>query len=509
MSINNPGYEYEQLTPIIEKLLGDRTTQEQLDEFPYEIYRFIIRSLRDRDQNEGIGGTRLLERYLKGPQEIWGNLFRAGSNLQVLFSAENIPYEFLPSLARLVGFGRDMTEIIGLANEEELRKIVAGAINYWFHAWLNFGIASAIRLVTGNRFKIRDFFDFRFIVGETSIEEDLKNTDPNMISVKTRSFFIQGTDGIARFDATPYTFATVSQSTKPKVDHIGGFIVIFDDLGSPTLNGLYQIVDVDIPGEFWIVGDGDFFARSAPNLSWFIAFPYDEYLTEIRVVDEKTGDGEVNRDLLEKLLIPQRPHGERFNVVYVDFMDLFQVNGDIGMWEDSGYGTVDYSVGGGVLRLECTDSVETGIKTNRSTASGWDDYQWKVKLALSSNGTIWLGFYDDNYRLEITYSGFGTGYVRLWRKVATVWGSISAQIPWPDLNLETFWTYTIEILNIPSGNVDIKIAIDGNVVIHQTTTQVVSAGNVYLLADTSSSMEVEETELWVYPLDISRIGPNP
>lgn len=506
MAINDPAYEYQELTSIIEALLGDRTTQAQLDAFPYEIFRFIIRSLRDLDSNTAAGGTRLMERFLQGPQEIWGNLHRAGLKLQTLFDPEVIEAEFLPSLARLVGFGRDLTEIIGLANEDELRKIVAGAVLYWYYRWLDFGITSAIRLVTGNRFKVRDYLDFRFIVGETAIEEDLRNTDPNMISVKTRNLFRQGTDGISRFDSTPYGFSSLS--VLPNEDDVGGFIVIFDDTGSPTLNGLFKIVSVDVEAEVWTVGDGDFFARSASNLSWFIAFPYDEYLTEIRVVDEKTGQGAINRDLLEKLLIPQRPNSERFNVVYVDFMDLFQVNNDLGMWEDAGYGAYGAQVLDGELTIRCGDSTETGLKTNRSTTATWKDHQWKTKLALTANGTVWLGFYDDNYRLEISYSGFGTGYVRLWNKVASVWGSISAQIPWPDLNLDTYWTYTIETLNV-STNTEIKVAIDGNIVLDLSTSAVATEGNIYLLADVNSEFKVEETELWVYPLDISRVGPNP
>ncbi|NIY18572.1 MAG: hypothetical protein GWM98_28815, partial [Nitrospinaceae bacterium] len=84
-----------------------------------------------------------------------------------------------------------MIDIVGTATPEELRRIIAGAIVFWRQRWLDSGIVAAIRLVTGNRFKVRDYFDFRFLVAETSIEEDLQNTDPNMISVKTRNFFRQ------------------------------------------------------------------------------------------------------------------------------------------------------------------------------------------------------------------------------------------------------------------------------------------------------------------------------
>ena len=511
--VGDPGYQYEQLTPIVEAFLGYRPTADELDVFPFEMYRFIIRALRDRDQNESIGGTRLLERFLMGPQEVWLDLHRAGTSLNTIFDPEEIADDYLESLAHLVGFGKDLVDITGTATNDELRRIVAGAIEFWRQRWLDSGIVAAVRIVTGNRFKVRDYFDFRFVIGETSIAEDLKNTDPNMISVKTRNFFREGTDGITRYDATPFTFH--SPSKIPKMDDIGGFIVIFDDTGSPTLNGFYKIINVDVLQEIWYVAIGDFFPRGENSLSWFIAFPYGEYLTEIRVVDEETGQGEVNRDLLEKLLGQQRPNSERFNVVYVDFMDLFQVPNDLGQWDElveTGYLLDTTAVVDGRLTLISTAANGGALITNRPTAT-WENIQWKTRAALgSATGLFVLMFYydtiSDYLEVSVTYTGFGTGVVELIEVIA---GAPNLLGIWahPSLNPETYWTYTIETFNLPAGTVHIRVLVNGNVVINAISTTPNTDGNILLACGTNSEAWFEESELWEYPLDILRIGPNP
>lgn len=771
--IGDPAYQYGKLTPLVNAFLGYRPTSAELEEFPFDIYRFIIRSIRDRDQK----ATKLLERFLLGPEEVWFNLHKAGSKLNTLYDAEEIEEPYLRSLARLVGFGNDLIDIVGTATEEQLRRIIAGAIEFWRKRWLDSGIEAAIRMSTGNRFKVRDYFDFRFIVGENGIEEDLRNTDPNMISVKTRNFFRSGFDGESRYGADPYTFHSSSQA--PKSDDIGGYIVIFDDTGSPTLNGFYEVVDVDISAGLWYVDVGDWFPRAETGLSWFIAFPYDEFLTEIRVVDEKTGQGEVDRTFLEKLLGQQRPNGERFNVVYVDFMDLFQTPNDLGQWEElqstdlplvtktvadgklvlqstggtpiladgfmeagpgpenlidgdmeaagtaawtainnatltkdvtfpqdgiqclrvayngtgwpmasqyvktigrtyvvSGYargngavapvvrdgstviwtgtsstawqqfsvvhyatstqaqfGTLAVSAGyvefdnlsvretcpewiavnnplltkeanqyegqqcfrnayngtsfptarqqvltpletyrvWGVARgdgtwlprvyigssggpdwsgtisgswqfLDVTASTPdanfqlsnnataagyaefdalfittgggwiAGVECTRPTAD-WENFQWKVKAAIASTpGSLYCRFLnydlDNSLQLSVDYYGFGHGRVSL-QTIKS--GVVTTVADWmhPSLSPETYWTYTIETYTLPSGDVNVRILVDGNVVIDETVTPNYTSGNIVLGCGYESTVWIEETELWVYPLDISRVGPNP
>jgi hypothetical protein len=498
----DPQYQFDKLTNKIEGLIGYRPTQEELDNFPFQIYNFIIRSIRDRDQDEKSGGTNLLKRFLEGPQELWISIYNAASKLQTLFSPTEVEAQYLFSLMRLVGFGRELSEILfAITNEDERRKIVAGGIAFWYNSWINLGLVTAIRLVTGNRFKIRGYFDFRFIVNETSIEEDLQNTDPYMLSVKTKNFFRGGSDG-ATFNQT---FSSIQ--VLPTEDDINGIIEIYGDTGSPSNDGVYNIVDVDvILGTFTIEG---IFPRADTGLDFYIKFLNDDLITEIRIVDEKIGQGELNRDLLIKLLEAQRPNSERFDVVYIDFLDLFQINGDLGQWDNALLGDISYSVNDGALSIVGGGGFEGGITTNRSTTTTWKNHQWKSKVALKTNGAIALGFYDYTLRLVISYNGFGTGYMELQKKPGASWLTVGSSVPLPSLNLDTFWTYTIETTNLGSNVISIKVLFDGNKLIEETTSHVPTAGNIYFVSIVSAEFDVEETELWVYPLDITRVGPNP
>lgn len=497
---------YGSLSTAVEMFLGYRPTGTELDGFAFDIYRFLIRSLRDRDGNEGAGGTFLLKRFLVGPQEVWFDLYRAGSELETLFDPETIKAAYLDALRRLVGFGTDLNDVVKYASEIELRRIIAGAIYFWQQRFQDQGPAAAVRLVTGNRFKVRDYFDFRVILDENNIMEDLENRDSSLLSVKTRNYFEQDSNGIVGYGPNWHWFLAPGHTPSPA--HIGGFIVIINDTGSPSNNGIYKIIDVDVPSELWITEDP--FKRIVQiDAEWFIGFYYDDFITEIRVVDEKTGQNELNRPLLEKLLALQRPSSERFNVVYVDFMDLFTTEADSGQWESIGLGA-DYSlvIAGGFATLT-GGTTEGGITTNRVTAPDWENFQWKSKVAIQTNGDHCLSFFNDNYRVRIHYSGFGTGYLyqEAWNGAAWV---VQDSAAFPDLNLGTYWTYTIEVYSLPLGDLRVIVYIDGNKVIDGThTPTVLRQGNIGYVVQASEVMTISETELWIFPLDIVRIGPNP
>jgi hypothetical protein len=447
-----------------------------------------------------------------GPQEVWLELYRAGSELNTLFDPETIATDYLNSLRKLVGFGPDQDDVVTAATEEELRRIIAGAINFWRERFLDSGIEAAIRLTTGNRFKVRDFFDFRFIVGETMITEDLENSDPNMISVKTRNFFRQGTDGETRYGGNLNYF--YSASVAPTDNDKGAYIVIFDDTGSPSNDGFYFVEDVDLINDIFITEIGDWFPRAATGLSFFIAFPYDEYLTEIRVVDELTGQGALNRILLEKLLELQRPSSERLNVVYVDFMDLFDVDNDLSQWTVVNTAPAVLTVDNRVLTLEAAAGPAGWIEADRPSAPLWQNYQHKSKIAFKTTGTFYIYFYWNDpkgFRLQVDYNGFGTGQCQLY-VWSSGWNTVGSAVSLPSINLDTFWTYTIETYSVGTelpALVYVKVMIDGNVVIDESAASGSDKGTVAHGTTAGTRIEIAETELWQYPLEISRVGPNP
>jgi len=505
--ITFPEEQYEALEGLVTTFLGYRPTVGELDIFPFQIYDFIIRSLRNKDGSNS-SAKFLLRRFLMGPQEIWVRLYQRTGDLYNIYDPETIDSEYLHGLRRLVGFGNDLIDVVAGISETELRRIIAGAINFWRQRWIDSGIVAAIRLVTGNRYKVRDYFDFRFLVGETMILEDLENTDPNMIHINVLNRFQQGTDGSTRFSGNPTWFYSASAVFLP--DDIDGYIIIN---GSNHSNGIYRILDVI--DTHTVEVDPPMPSTAEFNATWFVAFPYDEFLTEIRIVDEKTGDGALNRTLLTKLLRLQRPNSERFNVVYVDFLDQFTTPHDSGQWIEQVIpsGGLDlFDIYDGILELK-DNGVTGGLLANRPTGSSWKDYRWQTKLALGSSlGTYQFQFlYVDllnHFFLEVDYQGFGTGTLRLFQRVAGVDTPLTALIPFPDLNPETNWTYTIETFGVPGPSVNIRFFIDGNLKADITQSSSWNAGNIGYRMDGSTTLWISETELWQYPLEIDSIGPS-
>ena len=505
----DPQLGYDALEGVVTRFLGYRPDSDELSDFPFEIYDFMIKALRNRDTQPG-SVTFLMKRFLMGPQEVWVRVFQRAGKLRDLYDANLIEAKYLPSQARLIGFGRDLNDVLVYASEIELRRIVSGAIAFWRQRWLDSGLEAAIRLVTGNRFKIRDYFDYRFIIGETLITEDLANDDPNMLSVQTLNRFQQSDDGETQYGGNAYTFHSDDASFRP--EDLGGFIIVFSDTGSPDNDGIYEIVEVidTTTMKMW-----EPFPRAATGMIWFTAFPYDEYLTEIRLVDEPSGQGVVNRDLLEKLLDLQRPSSERINIVYVDFMDLFTTPNDLGQWEEisgTGFGLDTKQVVDGKLILSSTDVNGGGLITNRVMADDWGNYTFKTKAALASDPgefTLFVLFngIDDNVQIIISMSGFASGQIELKEIVSGTPNSLGTY-NFSDLVPDVFWTYTIEVFTIDAG-VDVRILLDGNLIIHAVSAVTTKKGNIVLGCSDNSTAWINETELWEYPLDISRVGPNP
>jgi hypothetical protein len=327
-----PSITEDELNDIFGRYIGgDRPTDAELLAFPYEIYRFIIKSIRDRDADIAAGGRFLLQRFLRGPQEVFFKVNENVDRLNTLFNPDDIDEKYLTGLRKLVAFGDDLIDIVTAASTQELRRIVSGAIHFWQQRFLEEGYAAAVRLVTGNRYKQRDYHDFKFIVGETGIVEELQDKDSNIISVQTKDRFQQGDDGEAFYSSDDNKFYSASANFEDP-DDVGSFVVIINDTASPSNDGFYEVESV-IDSNTVVTKSGDEFPINRTNLDWFLAFKYDEYITEVRVVDELTGEGALNRTLLKKLLELQRPGSERINLVYVDFMDLFQVDNDVNQWD--------------------------------------------------------------------------------------------------------------------------------------------------------------------------------
>lgn len=502
--------DFELLTGTITTFLGFRPSASDLATFPFTIYKFLIQRIRFLDEKLG---TKLVQRFLDGPQEVWATMENRADALNTLFDPAEIEARFLHSLRKLVAFNDDLLDLVNAASDDELRIIIEGAIEFWQkRATREAGYKTAVNLVTGNRFKLRGYHDFKFILDETHIMEELENLDPFMIDVQTVNRFRQGDDGITKASGDPRRFSSASGAFQDPED-VGAFIVIQDN-DTPEPNGFYEIVSVLSSTD--VIIDQSVFPST--GLTWFIAFQYDEYLTEIRVVDDLAGDGELNRSLLTKLLEQTRPNSERVNVVYVSFMDLFTTANDLGQWQFTTAGTYEPVVAGGFLTLANPGSLSPGFMvTDYFGDDGWKNYTLKSKIAQkepigipASFSIVFLRTDDLNYYIfDINPSTPTDATVELWRVVGGVFTQLGSTVDFPDLSPDIFFTYTVDVFrDEATGLTRIDVKIDGDTFFSETDSNF-DTGNFGYRVARFGAIEVTEIELWQYPLTIDRVGPNP
>lgn len=491
----------------VDTFIGYQPTEEESTEFPYEIYDLIIKSIREQDQSTRAGGTKLLERYLLGPQEVWKSIHTKINYLQnTLFDPTEIEFKYLRGLSKLFGWGNDLIDVWTVATNDQKRKLVLGAISFWKNRWLNGGLEVAIRLVTGNRYKIRGYFDFRWILSENMLLEELQNQDVHLSTINAMAQYQHGIDGSTQYGGQDNKFHAAS-AVFTKAD-VGGFIVITSVDASSY--GVYKIIVFE---DAQTILTETPFPAAENNLDWETSYHYDEFITEIRLVDDLTGNGAINRDLLQKLLELQRALSERFNICYVTFLDFFQIDNDFFQWGDP-VGDLTAEIDSGNLQLT---GLEGHLPTNYYNNDDWSHYTLTTKAAFKDDGVFEILFnyqdLDNTYRLRISRNGFGSGEIKLMKTVAGVTSQIGSTYPFPSLVIDVYWTYRIHAHQTDNNNKTIiRGELDGCEIFAEEDTSFVK-GKIAVGTQPNgienSVIWVDEIELWKYPMTVDRIGPYP
>lgn len=148
-----------------------------LTAFPLQIYRFLIKAIRDADQRDG---AQFVERYLKGPQAVWDQTRAKILDVQDLWDVEAIPDQFLPFLKSIVGWTKEpltanITNAITLAT---LRRLIAASGAIWRAKGPEDTILDVLRTVAPARARIWNWFDFRWVLGQNALGEDHLGRDP-------------------------------------------------------------------------------------------------------------------------------------------------------------------------------------------------------------------------------------------------------------------------------------------------------------------------------------------
>lgn len=253
-------------------------------EQPFSTYQMLMRSVREHDQRSPGLLKFLCE---EGFDDVWKRtMFDPASELTTLFEPYEIDVRWLPWLKSLVGLTRDLHF---RATEEELRRVISLAVEMWNDKPSEPSLGDAVRMTTGHRFSIRNFFDLRFEGDVARITEELQDFDPNAL-LFSEDNFLSGTQ-LRTCDASPfypcaaqfYIYDAINPFDYPdQYTHL----LIYDHPVA-ALNGLYPIDQLST-SPFFIGGliKGLFPVQTASTGPWKLLNPNSDLITEIRVVDK-------------------------------------------------------------------------------------------------------------------------------------------------------------------------------------------------------------------------------
>ena len=143
-----------------------------------KIYDFLIQSIRDADQQQG---ARFVERFLQGPQESWERTEKAIRSLPDLWSLAKCPTVALPYLKWIVGWTSELNAITDELDEATLRRLIAASVPFWKVRGEEGALTEILQLTTAARARTWNWFDRRFIVGDTILSEEHQGHDPWML----------------------------------------------------------------------------------------------------------------------------------------------------------------------------------------------------------------------------------------------------------------------------------------------------------------------------------------
>ncbi len=230
-------------------------------------------------------------------------------------------------------------------------------------------------------------------------------------------------------------------------------------------------------------------------ITGFIEFQeelFDEYQTDIRIVDE----GDLNKTLILRILNLMRPASERINVVFIRFFDDF-LDG-IGQFETlAGSAAVNTS---GQMELQPGTTVRTDVLGD----SEFRDIVLQVK---AEDTDVLGGIFSIQFLIQDASNFYeyrintATATVSLFKIVAGVPTQIGADVS-EDIVPATAYIYTVVTsFDVDAGLTKIQTFVDSNKQ-HEVLDGAFNKGKFGMETDGSTVMQVEELEMLPVPTSI-------
>lgn len=147
-----------------------------------DIYRFLIKPIRDQDLQYG---NLFVQRLLQGSQSVWETIQAKIFAIKDLWSLTQIPDAFLQYLKNIVGWTDEaaLKRVTDALDYDTLRRLIAASVPFWKKRGPEDTIIDLLQLVTGERVRIWNWFDFRWVLDETELGEDHQGRDPWIIAL--------------------------------------------------------------------------------------------------------------------------------------------------------------------------------------------------------------------------------------------------------------------------------------------------------------------------------------
>jgi len=162
------------------QMLGFTESPTPEEALTLRIYLFFIETIRIEDTNNG---NLFLKRFLEGPQEVWDRNQAKIFALKDLWSVTDIPDDLLKFMKNIVGWTKSLESITDALDFDTLRRLIGSAVALWKIRGTEDAMISILTLVLGARIRSWNWFEFRFISGETGFGNEADGFDPHNISI--------------------------------------------------------------------------------------------------------------------------------------------------------------------------------------------------------------------------------------------------------------------------------------------------------------------------------------
>jgi hypothetical protein len=494
----------------------------ELEEFPHDIYSFLLTTIREADLKD-VG---LIWRWLQPMQQHWESQYASILSIMQLQSAEQCPVEFLDYLRKDTGIMDDLGYIWGVMDEAEKRRFIKFFVRFLRFRNTSFGITEMIPTMLGQPIYILNYFDYRWICSgevllseaETALGREDDGYDPWLISESNMpvglipdSIVVSGSGSSLRYGFNINDLVANTENlpvpTFVFVKFLGTNVTV--RLNVITISGVYLAY----------TEDGEDFLQPASSIStepsnFRVSWEPDDLVSDIIMED----DGTVNRDLVEGLARFSRPSSERMYIRYYNLIELFD---DADHWTTD-LGTATYGTNLVTLSHVAED---TRIRLTKDGAEDYSDYSVVVKMkcgVIDLYGRIRFmrNASDDYYFFEMTpttpISPVGAVVFGTWRIVRMVTGVPTVldtgTFDWLDLDVDYVWRIDCFLSPRVGGDVQIiQVYQDENLL-----TEVVDdpapwssnvKGTVEIVAETAGSITASRVTIHPLPMEYTYVGP--